>query len=563
MSQLFVAAVRWLFRHLLSLILILAVLLCGKWLHVKWEEAGLATEQLNQLQSARPVIGNELLKAAQEIEQQLRLGVSSMPGVEKLQINIAASTAAKRAERDRLKREFPLAINIPVTEEFRRMTVLNMELSMLAQADARASQLTTLMSDVAAGKGQIDTLRRSKAQAEQAAYQNKLEQWQIRQAHPVASAVPFSWPGKRLSVLAAELPGLQAQISNAQVRIDSLTFTVSLTEKRLDEARAIFMRGHGGIDQAIAAIDARIEQKRRELGDGFWPELKQQLPLAGSILLSIILLPVGLKLLFYYVLAPWASRQQPIRILDDGSGEPGNVRPVARIAAAGVSLTLVIEPEQELLVHSDFLQSTSANSTKSTAWVLDPAYLFTSLAAGMYALTRILPYQSEPTTISSSADAAVEVASIELQEGAAIVFHPRYLVGVVQKRDQPLRIASHWRPGHLQSWLTLQLRYLVFHGPATLIVKGCRGVALEPAGSGRLINQAATLGFSVDVAYSVTRCETFISYWRGQEELFNDKFAGDSGIYIYEEMPSHHRKSGITGRGLEGLADSMLKIFGV
>lgn len=563
MSQFFVAAVRWLFRHLLSLILILAILLCGKWLHLKWEEAGLAAEQLNQLQSARPVIGNELLKAARAIEQQLRLDVSSASGLEKLQGTIAASMAAKRTERERLKHDFALAVNIPVTEEFRRVTVLDMELSMLAHADARAAQLTTLTSDVAAGKNQIDTLRRNKAWAEKEVHENELEQWQIRQDHPVASGVPFSWPGKRLSLLAAELPGWQARISSTQVRIDSLAFTVSLTEKRLEEARASFMRDHGGVDQAIAAIDARIEQKSRELGDGFWPELKQQLPLAGGILLSIILLPIAIKLLFYYVLAPWASRQQPIRILDDAPGQQGNACHAARIAAAGVSLAVELEPDQELLLHSDFLQSTSASSTKSTAWVLDPAYLFTSLAAGMYALTRILPYQSEPTTVSSSADAAVEVASIELQDGAAIVFHPRYLVGVVQKRGQPLRITSHWRPGHLQSWLTLQLRYLVFHGPATLIVKGCRGVSLEQAGSGRLINQAATLGFSVDVEYSVTRCETFISYWRGQEELFNDKFAGESGIYIYEEMPSHNRKSGITGRGLEGLADSVLKIFGI
>ena len=43
----------------------------------------------------------------------------------------------------------------------------------------------------------------------------------------------------------------------------------------------------------------------------------------------------------------------------------------------------------------------------------------------------------------------------------------------------------------------------------------------------------------------------------------NDRFDGEPGVCIYEEVPSMSRKSGITGRGLEGLTDSALKVFGV
>jgi hypothetical protein len=81
--------------------------------------------------------------------------------------------------------------------------------------------------------------------------------------------------------------------------------------------------------------------------------------------------------------------------------------------------------------------------------------------------------------------------------------------------------------------------------------------------SGRLVNQAATLGFSADALYSVRRCETFVAYWRGADELFNDQFSGTNCVYLYEEMPSLHRKGGITGRGLEGITDSVLKVFGI
>jgi hypothetical protein len=34
-----------------------------------------------------------------------------------------------------------------------------------------------------------------------------------------------------------------------------------------------------------------------------------------------------------------------------------------------------------------------------------------------------------------------------------------------------MRIARHWRLRSLSAWLTLQLRCIVFHGPAKLTVK--------------------------------------------------------------------------------------------
>jgi hypothetical protein len=113
--------------------------------------------------------------------------------------------------------------------------------------------------------------------------------------------------------------------------------------------------------------------------------------------------------------------------------------------------------------------------------------------------------------------------------------------------------------------LTLQLRYLAFHGPCKLILKGCRGVRAErpEPGQSRLINQAATLGFSANLDYRNTRCETFVAYLRGKEDLFNDLFAGGPGWFVYEEMPAAGRRTGMAGRGLEGVIDAFLKAFGI
>ena len=96
---------------------------------------------------------------------------------------------------------------------------------------------------------------------------------------------------------------------------------------------------------------------------------------------------------------------------------------------------------------------------------------------------------------------------------------------------------------------------------------------MEPATGGRAINQAATIAFSANLPYSTRRCETFAAYLLGQQELLNDCFGSergaganqprDAGYVVYQEMPHADRKAGITGRGLQGLTDSVLRVLGV
>ena len=78
-----------------------------------------------------------------------------------------------------------------------------------------------------------------------------------------------------------------------------------------------------------------------------------------------------------------------------------------------------------------------------------------------------------------------------------------------------------------------------------MILKGCRGVRAErpEPGQTRLINQAATLGFSANLDYKNTRCETLVSYLRGKEDLFNDLFVGGPGWFVYEEVIVTFRKA--------------------
>jgi uncharacterized protein (AIM24 family) len=180
----------------------------------------------------------------------------------------------------------------------------------------------------------------------------------------------------------------------------------------------------------------------------------------------------------------------------------------------------------------------------------------------MVMLTRVRSVTREPLVVSSRNDALSEIGVIELHAGDALVLQPRSLVGVVQRTDHRIRIRRRWVFG-LSAWITLQFRYLVFEGPGKLLVQGCRGVRMEPAGSGRSIDQNATMGFSANLDYRPRRSETFSAYVMGVNGLFNDSFAGGPGYCVYEEMPYAGRRSGITGRGLEGLTDGLLKVVGI
>lgn len=320
------------------------------------------------------------------------------------------------------------------------------------------------------------------------------------------------------------------------------------------------------LDDLITARQATLASVGREV-EKIKASVKTGLATALAILVGVTLLPVGIKAFWYYVVAPAASRRSPIRLLRRVSGTSGATpvapgEPPARTKLSAVSQEVTIGDQEELLVHPDFLQSSSDRGRADTRWLLDWTLPFTSIAARMVALTRLRTSTTDSFVVSSKTDPLAEVAVIALPQDGALVLQPRYLVGVVQRVDRPVAIRRRWQ-FNLTALITLQFRYLLFHGPGTLIVQGCRGVRVEPAGHGRSIDQNATIGFSANLDYSPRRSETFGAYLMGMRGLFNDNFAGGPGIYLYEEMPYRGRRSGMTGRGLEGLTDAVLKVFGI
>lgn len=278
---------------------------------------------------------------------------------------------------------------------------------------------------------------------------------------------------------------------------------------------------------------------------------------ALGALLLIIATPYLIRLVFWFWLAPMAERRPAIRIRVPG----GVAVPMPPAERSRTSVGVVLAEGEELLVRQDYLQSSAAGGTKDTRWLLDFAHPLSSLASGLYFLTRVRG-AGTATTISAVTDPFAEVTIVTLPQGGAAVLQPRTLASVVQPTDRPMRITSHWRLGSLNAWLTLQLRYLVFHGPARVVVKGGRGIRVEPAEQGRVFGQDQLAGFSADLAYAVARTETFWPYFLGREPLFKDRVLSGEGMLLVEEAPLAGRRGGVR-HGLEGAADAVLKAVGL
>lgn len=328
------------------------------------------------------------------------------------------------------------------------------------------------------------------------------------------------------------------------------------TLKRARDAAAAAKRTADAYYQSLKTTSARalsgitIEPVRKTL--------RGVLLQAAALLALAMATPFLIRTFLYFVLAPLAARSGVIHLGPGGGASPG----AALSHPSATSAAIRPGPDEELLVRQGYLQSTSTVARAQTQWLLDWRHPLSSLASGLVFLTRV-EGEGQMTNVSAVHDPLSEVAVLDVPGGAGCVLHPRALAGVVQPKGRPVRITSRWRLFSPSAWLTLQLRYLTFHGPVRLIIKGARGVRVELAGEGRIFAQDQLVGFSADLSYAITRNETFAPYLFGRAPLFKDKVGSGAGLLILEEATLAAGRAGAPRRGLEGAIDAGLKAFGL
>ncbi len=564
MRQLLTAILRFLLRHALQFALFIVILLAGRLLLAEWRAYSAGSEAVAALRLAADGADQHGAGLAAAATARVNaLTHASQTAIATRLAQVQAQLSALRARQQASLFTLPLPDTHTLALHAQQEAARRVEIEVLAQ---EARYLSALQAAVK-GEDARHTLARLQAEhvnAYAALQHNLAQRRQLEAQHPVAARLPGSDAYAQLSRLEAEgqrLREINLQAYRAWAAQRARTNNAARPTPFAIDGVALA----GALTPVQEAIAAGETQLARNWIARWRAPVLDVVPTAALLVLSAILLPVAIKAFFYFVLAPLAARLPPLSIareLQAGDASlPLPPRGASRISA--VSQALLLQPGQQMLIHPAYLQSSPVSSTKRTQWLLDWRFPLTSLAAGMAALTRLHSDVPASVTISASDDPLLEIAVVHLPAGSALVFQPRGLVGLVCDANEPLAISSHWRLGSLHAWLTLQLRFIVFRGPVTLIVRGCRGVRLERAGQGRSISQSATLGFSTDVLYSTMRSETFLPYLRGQQALLNDRFDGDHGVYLYEETPRHGKQPGKVGSWFEGFTDALLKVFGI
>jgi hypothetical protein len=303
-----------------------------------------------------------------------------------------------------------------------------------------------------------------------------------------------------------------------------------------------------------------IQEMRRALDDLMRNELRQLALKALLILAALIVIPFLWKLAAFYVIAPIAESSEPI-LLDAGSPGGEGITATSSHPAQRIHLS----DGEVLMTKVDYLQGSMGGFEKKTKWLMDWRYPFSSMAAGLFMLTRIRNTDGGggQVTLSTSEDATEELAVLDIPEGKSMVFRPHYLVAVSHPLGHPPCIRSRWVFGKLHAWVNLRFRYLIIEGPTKLVFSAQRGVQVEevlPDSPGRRVNSHLTAAFSPHLSHSPKRAETFIAYLRGKNALFDDFFQGH-GHVIQQQVTGGKRNP--VARIWEGIFGAIGKVFGI
>ena len=525
------AALRWVGRHALLFVIIVLAMLGYAHLRSSENEAKTLAGNVERLASAeadiRAMISGLEGKAVTALSDTKRTSLSA----------VAARRRALLAERIRLEQDKPGASDLltkprativaTISTDI-RLAVIDQELAFLQKLLPNATRIRDLQAAINGDTRNLANLAKLPSH----------QRYTVENGQLVDLAAFYR---QRRQDNRQKLASAIA----AQRAMPTPTVDTERLKAMLDPVSAAAAAERTRLANSLPA-QAKRQAERLGIEKVLWP--------AALALLAIIAAPLIIRTLLSWVLAPLAALGRPIRLLAPGTAIP---LPAER---SRVSIGLTLTPGEELLVKQGYLQTSAPDGVKATQWLLDARFPLSSLAAGLSFLTRIRG--GGRTTVSATRDPFAELVMLDLPPGAACVLQPRAIVGLVQAIDAPLRITSHWRLGTLNAWLTWQWRFLAFHGPARLILKGGRGVRIEPAETGRSIGQEQLIGFSAGLQYSSVRTETFLPYLLGREPLLNDRIAAGEGLLIAEEAPLAGRRGGVRS-GLEGAMDAALKLFGI
>lgn len=384
-----------------------------------------------------------------------------------------------------------------------------------------------------------------------------------RLAHRLRSAFSL-W--ERLFASREEREAREAELAEAERQEREATERLRALEERRDR----LARDLGSAQEDLEVVRTERAELDRSDADLVHYAARAWDAARMPILVGIGALVAGpwlVKSSLFFLWAPLLQMAPPI-VLREGA------LPAVRATPSRVSLRVDLQPGETLLIKEKFLQASDEGIRRRTKFVFNWRVPLSCLACGLVELIRMRNPSGRETysaTLSTQEEPMTELAIIDIPEGGALVLRPRFLAGVILPAGsggRPGEIRRHWRLFSLHAWITLRFRYFEFRGPCRVVVAGKRGVRTEYLENvkreekrARRTNQTATIGFTPQLRYHSVRAETFWSFFRGRNPLFDDLFTG-SGAFICQEIAERSKERGVS-RLWSGFWNGLLKIFGL
>ena len=301
-------------------------------------------------------------------------------------------------------------------------------------------------------------------------------------------------------------------------------------------------------------------QKTQPPLDELFITVKGHFYTAIGVLIAVILLPYLFSFTAYYLIAPIAQKRFSQKLFPNSNGTINLIHPPE------INLQLNLMTGEELYIKPELLKNSPENASIESKAFLSNRYPLSCIASGMYGLTKVAVTEAENVMLTSGEYKGIvsKISMIEIPNGTSIILQPRTLVGVIQSADRPIKITRHWRLFSLSSWMTFQLRYLVFHGPCQLILRGNGGINLVDVSDDKGVITDSVKGFSGNLNYSVARSPTFYAFLTNKQKLFKCRFDQASGVVIQESLDDGTGGAfGNSGNTLKRLSEAILKALGL
>jgi hypothetical protein len=574
MGKIALTVLGWIASKLGLLIFTLLVFIAGTYLKSEFDRHD---QVLKEMQRGIQVVGDtapdKVVKSLTNIlGGELPSAQTALGEISQARAKLQAASKDKKIERDRVERDASIVeLKLPVSGPSLQLLKLDVDIELLDQANRHLAAVEVRARDVSSClrtpkvscQNQIGPLQGEVAQqnANIVAWNTQIAN--MRSQNPVLEKLCTTYDGATFGSLACRQISVHQQaVAQAQDKLVQASARINFLRRAEQAANepVSFIVDQATIDARRAMLRSYVEELETWLDKNWLEQLMSLVKTQLLYALWVVLLAILTPLLFraaIWIGAGMGRHLSGITLFPDSN-------PDILVTDSSKNCRVDLTVGTELLLPIGYplgkLDGLECDTQPIRLFLSKPLI---SMASGMYLLDRVITQTGGTAMLTvPENDPSASLSVVELREGSCLVLRPRYILGVIQDCGRPLTITGHYRIFSSASWLTGQFRYIVFHGPGKLILKGGHKVIVEPVQSGLESNRHLTIGYTANLKYSAIRRSGFWSFVFGYSYLGGERFAGQSGV-VLSSATAITAQVNRSAKGLPPWLDSIRNVLGL